>query len=543
MSATIKSFESISTLLSQEQDLDRMLNGVVSHLKKITSSEMAVIYLYDAEQELLVQATEGEHWGSETIACPKEKQSDIVDICQKQFAELGDSFVCVPLSDRRMSITGVLILKLNTDKEPISPAFLEFVTKVSGSAATAVETRKQVEAQSALIDAIIRLLADAIDAKSPYTGGHCERVPMLAEMLIDQAQQEMNGVFAGFMMDETQRREFKIAAWLHDCGKITSREYVIDKATKLETIYNRIHEIRTRFEVVWRDLDIEYWQGMANGQPTEQLEQKRQQQQLKLQEDFALIARLNIGGEALQEADIARLNEISDITWLRHFSRNIGISKSEAQRLPTEEESLPVREHLIADRPEHLIPWGDRKPPVEKDNPDNHWGFDMSLPEHEINQGELHNLAIIRGTLTEEERFLINEHIVQTIRMLSTLPFPEGMKKVPDIAGNHHEKMDGSGYPRKLTGEQLSIPEKIMALADVFEALTAKDRPYKDAKTLSQSLKILAVMVREQHIDADVFRLFIESGVYQNYAEGYLADQQKDAVNIEELYALAEIAV
>lgn len=543
MSAAIKSFESISILLSQERDLDQMLNGVVGHLVQITATEMAVIYLYDSEKEQLIQSTEGNLWGIKSIDCPKEKQDDIVDICQHHFSEQGEPFVCIPLSDRRMSITGVLVLKLSPDAEQnqVTPAFLKFVTQVSGSAATAVETRKQVEAQSALIDAIIRLLADAIDAKSPYTGGHCERVPMLAEMIIDQAQQEMGGCFAGFMMDDLQRQEFKIAAWLHDCGKITSREYVIDKATKLETIYNRIHEIRTRFEVVWRDKEIDYWKGIAAGKNSPELEKVLKDAHNQLIKDFALIADLNIGGEEVKESDIIRLNQISDVSWQRHFSRQIGLSRDEENRLLSTDEILPVTEKLIDNRPEHIIPWGDRKPPVEKDHPDNRWGFDMPLSDNEMNLGEIYNLSIEKGTLTEEERFLINEHIVQTIRMLSELPFPEEMKQVPDIAGNHHEKVNGSGYPRKLSGEQLTIPEKVMALADVFEALTAGDRPYKDAKTLSESLKILAFMVKEQHIDAEVFRLFIDRGIYQTYADGYLADKQKDSVDVSKLYEIAGI--
>ncbi|MCE0494329.1 HD domain-containing phosphohydrolase [Vibrio salinus] len=545
MSAAIKNFQSISMLLSQESDLDKMLNGVVSHLVKITSSEMAVIYLYDSEKEQLVQATKSPRWGKPVIPCPKAQKSDIVDICQKEFA--GDeSFVCVPLSDRQMSITGALILKANTSDtgdSNVNQAFLEFVTRISGSAATAIETRKLVEEQKQLIDGIIRLLADAIDAKSPYTGGHCERVPMLAEMLIDHAQEEMNGVFAGFMMDENQRREFKIAAWLHDCGKITSREYIIDKATKLETIYNRIHEIRTRFEVLWRDKEIDFWKGIANGELPDKLERTLRQEQQTLLDDFALIAKLNIGGETVQDSDIARLKDISRTSWQRHFSRRIGLSRHEADKLAIGEEILPATEKLIDDLPEHIVPWGNKKPPVEKDNPENIWGFDMSLPDYEMNLGEIYNLSIERGTLTKEERFLINDHIVQTIRMLTQLPFPEGMKNVPDIAGNHHERVDGRGYPRRLTGEQLTIPEKIMALADVFEALTAKDRPYKNAKTLSESLKILAGMVNEQHIDKNVFRLFIERKVFQDYAEGYLLDKQKDEVDVDELYRLAGIDV
>lgn len=197
---------------------------------------------------------------------------------------------------------------------------------------------------------------------------------------------------------------------------------------------------------------------------------------------------------------------------------------------------------LLADRVEHIIPWGDRRPPVEASNPDNIWGFDMPLPEYEANQGELYNLTQVYGTLTAEERFSINNHIVQTIRMLSTLPLPPSLRRVPDIAGNHHERMDGDGYPRRLDAESLTVPERIMALADVFEALTAADRPYKTAKMLSESLRILAFMSRDGHLDPEVFCLFLESGVYLEYAHRFLKPEQIDKVDLRQLILLSRSA-
>lgn len=539
MAEVIKRFLSISILLSQERDLDKMLHGVVNDLAAITSSNAACIYLYESDQSRLVKATEDRPWGPEVIHYDSHQHEDISQCCRAQF-KASEALMCMPLHDRRSNIIGVLILSVNHQDYLANPGFLTFVADISGAAATAIETRKQVEAQEALIEAIVRLLADAIDAKSPYTGGHCERVPMLAEMIIDEAQREQGGVFADFSMDEVQRREFNIAAWLHDCGKITSREYVIDKATKLETIYNRIHEIRTRFEVVWRDVDIDYWQGIATGRDKTELDAMRQKQHQQLIDDYALIAQLNIGSEDVRDEDIARLRLISQRTWVRHFSARIGLSRDECARLHGEE-VLPVTEQLLDDKNEHIVPWNGKIPPVEKGHPDNQWGFDMILPKNEMNLGEIYNLSIQHGTLTEEERFLVNDHIVQTIKMLSKLPFPDEMKNVPDIAGNHHEKVDGTGYPRKLNGDQLTIPEKVMALSDVFEALTAKDRPYKDAKTLSEALSILAKMVKLKHIDEQVFRLFIERKIYQTYAEQYLMDKQKDHVDIAAIMAEAGI--
>lgn len=186
---------------------------------------------------------------------------------------------------------------------------------------------------------------------------------------------------------------------------------------------------------------------------------------------------------------------------------------------------------MIADKPEHVI---ERRPGdgLAADNP---WGFDIDVPEHLYNRGELYNLAIERGTLTPEERFKINEHILVTIRMLSELPLPPYLRNVPEIAGGHHERMDGNGYPRRLSREQMSWPARMMAVADIFEALTAGDRPYKRAKKLSVALKIMAQMRDGQHIDPDVFDLFIRAGIYRDYARRFLSDDQIDEVNEAEL--------
>ncbi len=163
---------------------------------------------------------------------------------------------------------------------------------------------------------------------------------------------------------------------------------------------------------------------------------------------------------------------------------------------------------------------------------DNPWGFKLQVPEHQYNRGELHNLAIARGTLTEEERYVINHHIVQTIIMLSQLPFPKHLKSVPEIAGGHHEKMDGTGYPKRLSAGDMSPVARMMAIADIFEALTAADRPYKKAKKLSEALKIMSFMKRDRHVDPELFDLFLTSGVFRRYAERFLRPDQIDEVDI-----------
>ncbi|CAO3310278.1 MULTISPECIES: HD domain-containing phosphohydrolase [unclassified Pseudomonas] len=542
MAGTIRHFQAITLALSRERDLERMLDGVLSHLVEAAGGDAGGVYLYDAEQALLRLAAScrGEHYPSELAVDEGARQHLAATVTQA--LGLHERSLAVVLNDRSRALLGILVLQMGEEQaqERVGEAFRRFVEELSGVAAVAIETRQLVEAQQRLLDAMIKLLADAIDAKSPYTGGHCERVPQLAQMLLDQAVAADSGPFASFSMTEAERYEFHVAAWLHDCGKVTSPEYVVDKATKLETLYNRIHEVRMRFEVLWRDAELAYWQGLASGVDQQVLKAALSRSQAELQDDFAFVAQANIGGEFMQDTDIQRLQVIGKRRWLRHFDNRLGISRDEAERLVgVPQPELPTEEPLLADRPEHCVPWGTRTPPVVKGDPRNIWGFDMHLPGHASNYGELYNLSIRRGTLTDEERFKINEHIVQTIIMLSALPLPRQLKRVPDIAGNHHEKMNGSGYPRRLDGQDLGIAERVMAIADIFEALTAADRPYKPPKTLSESVKILVAMAREGHVDGQLLQLFLSSGVYRQYAERFLRTEQIDEVDVA--YWLAQI--
>ncbi|EKF73513.1 metal dependent phosphohydrolase [Alcanivorax hongdengensis A-11-3] len=385
---------------------------------------------------------------------------------------------------------------------------------------------KQLEA---LMEAFIELIAEAIDGKSPYTGTHCARVPILGMMLGDAASLSSDGPFRDFSLDDDKkRREFRIAAWLHDCGKITTPEHIVDKGAKLETIYNRIHEIRTRFEVLWRDAQIDYLTAcQANPHQQDELRQRWQQRQQQLQEDFAFIAAANQGSETMSEADKNRVREIGAHTWQRHFDDRLGLSPLQSRQLGPSTTELPVTETLLQDKPEHLLA---HEHTTEYDP---RLGIRMQAPEWRANLGEVYNLTIERGTLTPEDRFKINEHIINTIRMLDSLPFPEDLAKVPQYASTHHERLDGKGYPRQLTAEQLEIPDRILAVADVFEALTAADRPYKDAKTLSESLAIMKAMVADGHIDGQVFALFLRSGVCLRYAQHYLSESQIDVQDLD----------
>jgi hypothetical protein len=237
-----------------------------------------------------------------------------------------------------------------------------------------------------------------------------------------------------------------------------------------------------------------------------------------------------VGSEFMSDQKMERLREIAKYAWLRTLDDRVGLSRDELSRYTEPPLPLPVQEFLLADKPEHRI----ARPVSEQMPESSRWGFAMSVPELLYNHGELHNLSIRRGTLTEEERYKINQHIVLTITMLDALPLPRHLRGVPEIAGGHHEKLDGTGYPRRLNAGQLCPEARMMAIADIFEALTAADRPYKSGKTLPEALSIMAKMCREQHLDPDLFALFLRSGVYREYAEKYLSAEQLAVVRIEE---------
>jgi len=441
------------------------------------------------------------------------------------------SFLTVPLKNHDGEVVGVLqLINARSPDGQTTPFMTELelvIEALAGQAAVSLDKQMLIEAQRDLFRALLRILASAIDAKSPYTGGHCRRVPELTTMLARAADAAEEGPLADFHLVGDEWYELEVAGGLHDCGKVTTKEYVVDKATKLETLYNRIHEIRTRFEVVKRDAEIEYLNGVIAGGNEAELREAREKRLRQLDDDFFFVAECNMGGEVMAPERIERLKEIGTITWLRTLDDRLGISWEENARLAGEPEPLPAAEHLLADKPGHMIPY-DAPPAVG----DQQGRFVLAPPAQKFNLGEIYNLSIRRGTLTAEERYHINEHIVQTIQMLEALPFPKVLTRVPEYAGGHHERMDGKGYPRGLTREQMSVPARIMAIADIFEALTARDRPYKARKTLSECIGIMANMSREGHIDPDIFELFLTSGVFRRYAEMFLLPDQIDEIDI-----------
>ena len=447
-------------------------------------------------------------------------------------ADNGDVVGVLQLINRKKDFRFVITPENATDNTlAFDRSDQVLIEALSNVAAVCVQRTQLMASQDQLLDSVIALMAGAIDAKSPYTAGHCERVPQLAMMLAKEAEDQQDGPFQDFAFEDAEAwREFRIGAWLHDCGKVTTPEYVVDKASKLEANFNRIHEIRTRFEVLLRDAQIARLEGRLAGGDPAQLDQDFEARQQELQDQFQFIAAANLGAEFFDQEKITRLQEIAKQTWVRHFDDSLGLAWEESQRRLAHSpaaDQLPVVEQLLSDQP-----WQRKKRSESEALPEG-YGFDLDVPEDTFNYGELHNLSVSRGTLTPEERYKINEHVVQTIVMLESLPLPRGLMRVPEYAGTHHETLRGDGYPRKLPPEKLSVPSRIMAICDIFEALTASDRPYKKAKSLSVAVDILAGFRDRGHIDSDLFELFLTSDVYRQYAEQFMAEDQIDPVDIE----------
>lgn len=443
------------------------------------------------------------------------------------------SMLTVPMAPRGGEVLGVLQFINCLDPAtgvvvPFPEDCVPLVEALAAQAAVALDNLALIDERKAFMESLIHTIATAIDAKSPYTGRHSARVPELALMLARAAHATQQGPLAPFRFaTEDEWHEFRVGAWLHDCGKITTPEYVIDKATKLETIYNRIHEVRMRFEVLLRDAQIEALQAQLNGDDAAACARKLEQTKWQLAEDFAFIARCNLGEEDMEPAHMERVRRIGLATWQRNFDDCLGLAHEELQRRSGQgPPPLPAVEHLLADMPWHLIPRGQADVPPEQ------FGFRVDIPQWLANQGEVYNLCLRRGTLTPEDRYKINEHMIHGIMMLERMPFPKSLQRVPEYAGTHHESLNGTGYPRRLQAHDLSVPARIMMIADVFEALTAIDRPYKTPKKFSEAIAILHSLKLNGHIDANLFDLFLTSGVHLEYAKQYLAPEQIDAVDI-----------
>jgi HD-GYP domain-containing protein (c-di-GMP phosphodiesterase class II) len=554
MKETINHFQDLSSSLVGKQSFQELLQRITQQTNKLSHSLGSMIFLTDKSKQLNIAITQFQsltELQNENLKIKLKIQSlneaDTLKIIAEQKIKatslaLPEQFEILirehlpekksltwqllPLLNRTGKLLGVLAVINNTHKLNLQGT-QSFIRAIAHFSALALEGQILLSEQKNLLESFIQLIADAIDRKSPYTGSHCTRVPELTKMLC-QAACEQQDNFKEFNLNKEQWEELHIAAWLHDCGKIVTPEYVIDKATKLETIYDRIHELRMRFELIKEHAHSDYWKAVSEGGDKNILAAQRDKLLTTLDQEFSFVAQCNIGGEYMPDEKITLLNKIAKRTWSRTLDNQLGISQQEKKQYSEQKIILPVQEPLLANKKEHLI----KREQAELTDPGNEWGFNMETPEHRFNKGELYNLGIKRGTLSAEERFIINGHSAHSIVMLSKLPFPDHLKNVALIAGGHHEKMDGSGYPRAIAAEELPITARMLVIADIFEALTASDRPYKKRKTLSQSIKIMNFMVKDNHIDPEIFKLFLSSGVYLQYAKKYLLADQIDELDI-----------
>ncbi len=523
----LEQLNGIGAALSRERDIERLLENILEAAKTLTGADGGTLYRVTDDQtalrfEIMRTDSLGIRLGGTTgqridlpdlplrradgapndalvaaHAAIHDRTVNIADVYAEEGFDFtgtrafdqrtgyrSQSFLTVPMKNHDGELIGVLQLLNALDPQtgevvPFSDADQSLTESLASQAAIALSNRLLITQLERLFESFVKLINVAIDEKSPYTGGHCERVPELTMMLAEAADATTTGPLAGFHMTERDRYELQMAGLLHDCGKITTPVHVVDKATKLQTIYDRIGLIDTRFEVLKRDAELAALRAQLALRPVVDAEAEAialsglQREIQGIESDRAFLRRCNQGSEAMQEADQLRVRVIGS---QRHWRNVDGV----------------------------------------------HTAF--------LTAEEMENLTIRSGTLTQAERDTINYHIVATIKMLETLPWPRHLKNVPEYAGGHHERMDGKGYPRGLTREQMSVQARMMGVADIFEALTAADRPYKSGMKLSQALAIMQKMVQGGHIDPDLFEVFVQGKVYQRYAERFLDPAQIDKI-------------
>ena len=522
----IKHLNLIGIALSTQDDLDKLFEMIMDEAKHITNADGRTLYMKsDDSKELKFEIllndsmnsamggtsgnevtlppvklfNEERHPNESNVAAYVANTGRTVNIKDaykedgfdfsgtKSFDKMtgyrSKSFLTVPLKNHENEIIGVMQLINSIDEKTnktisFSNEMQTQIESLCSQGAVALTNKRLVQELKTLFESFIQLIAKAIDEKSPYTGGHCERVPEITMMLADAVEKVNYGKYKNFSMTEDERYELYIAGWLHDCGKVATPPHIVDKGTKLETIFDRIEVIKTRFEVIKRDLEIKHLNEkistLEQGKQTDLSSNERLEISLEtLEDERAFIETANIGGEFMNAEDQARIKNISE----KYIWNNNG-----------NEESF--------------------------------------LTEIEVN-----NLCIPKGTLLPDEREIINDHIRITIDMLERLPYPKHLKNVPEFAGGHHEKLDGTGYPKGLKEEEMSVQAKMMAIADIYEALTAADRPYKDGKKLSQAMRIMGFMKNDYEIDKDLFEIFVKEGVYKKYAKKYIEKNQIDSVD------------
>lgn len=514
----INKLTSISMDLSAQKDHEKLLETIVLSAMDLTNADGGTLYLVIEEKALSFEIVinksleiKTQHLENDEPLLPPillyndqghPNLKNVVSYCylQNQTVQIDDaykvqgydfsgmkefdrelnyhsqSFLTIPLRNHENKTIGVLQLLNALDEAsgaiiPFSDEKIQLAESLASYAAITLTQKELIAAQKNLFNALIRLIAKAIDEKSKYTSRHCERVPVLTAMIAEAAIQATSGYYKDFDLTPNQLEELRVAAWLHDCGKIVTPVHIVDKATKLETITDRIEVIELRLEVLLRDLKIQCLEKSVDvsSEQKQILENDYFDSCKEINEIREFLKTVNLGGEFLAEEDKEKIRRLAKKT----FSLN------------------GVLQHLLSAK-------------------------------------DVENLCISRGTLNEEDRAIIQNHAAITHEMLSLLPYPDHLKNVAAIAAGHHERMDGHGYPENLAGDTIPIQARMLAIADVFEALTATDRPYKATKKLTEVLKIMAEMKDTGHIDPELFDLFIKEKIYMKFAKQFLLPEQID---------------
>ncbi len=515
---TMTAINQVGLALSAEQDTHRLMKIILNGAKAITHADGSALYALTEDQQLKLSIihinslhlsiykpnqvsfplhdNDGKPNKSTvaTYSVLKDRTMNIHDIYatkgfdfssqlnfDKKIGYRTKSCLSVPLKNHENEIIGVLQLFNAQDKHSheivtFSEEDQRIAETLASQTAVALAKNTLIEDFKRLFDSLTELIATAIDEKSPYTGAHCKRVPELTMMLANAVSKTKDGIFKDITFSEEALYELKISALLHDCGKVTTPVHIVDKATKLETIFNRIHLIDTRFEVLKRDIQITFLRKKlaAINSGNNLVEKEIQETMQQIDKDRDLLRACNSGVELMSQELQDRVKEIA-----------------------------------------HKYRWVNPK----------------GEEEFILTENEVYNLTISKGTINPEERRLIENHITLTNKMLESLPYPKTLRNVPEFAGAHHEYMDGKGYPKGLTRDQIPLQGRIIAIADIFEALTASDRPYKKVKTLTEATRILDSMKQNGHIDPDLFDVFMKEKVYLRYAEKYLVSEQIEEID------------
>jgi len=392
------------------------------------------------------------------------------------------SMLVIPMKNHENDIIGVLQLlnakNIKTGKVVSFPVKdVNLIASLASQAAIVLTNTQLIQDLKNLFYSFIKSIATAIDEKSPYTGGHVRRVVFLTMRIAEEINKSHDGPFKDIYFNEDEIEELRLAAWMHDVGKITTPEHVVDKSTKLETIFDRIFLIETRFNLIaglikkiYLKQEIELLKNEENSRDKiKRIEQDLGDELKMLYNELDFIKACNKTKEFMNDDKIKKIKNIAKKTYL-----------------------LNNEEHYY------------------------------------LTEDEVKNLCIREGSLTEEERKIIENHAEMTLKILKQIPFPKKLANVPKYAASHHEKLDGSGYPSGLTSKEMPFQLRIMAIADIFEALTAKDRPYKELTKLSHAIKIMECMKKDKHIDPDIYDLFIKKRLFYDYAKKEMFSEQID---------------